>query len=108
MSLLCAGALIFAVARAEAPLVAVALLSACLGFQQATDPVYWAATVAVAGRDSAGACGVLNTAGNVVGGIGALLVPVTVDAFGWPVALATTAGFAVAGALLWLAVEIDG
>ncbi|MBP9198654.1 MAG: MFS transporter [Gemmatimonadales bacterium] len=108
VSLLCAGALIFAVARAEAPLVAVALLSACLGFQQATDPVYWAATVAVAGRDSAGACGVLNTAGNVVGGIGALLVPVTVDAFGWPVALATTAGFAVAGALLWLAVEIDG
>ena len=108
VSLLCAGALIFAVARAEAPLVAVALLSACLGFQQATDPVYWAATTAVAGREAAAACGVLNTAGNVVGGIGALLVPLTVDAFGWPVALGTTAGFAVAGGLLWLAVDLEG
>ncbi len=108
VSLLCAGALIFAVARAEAPLAAVALLSACLGFQQATDPVYWAATTAVAGREAAAACGVLNTAGNVVGGIGALLVPLTVDAFGWPVALGTTAGFAVAGGLLWLAVDLEG
>ncbi|MBL8979164.1 MAG: MFS transporter, partial [Gemmatimonadetes bacterium] len=107
VALAVAGGLIFAVAGARDPITAVLLLSLCLGFQQATDPVYWAATVAVAGRDSASACGVLNTAGNVVGGIGALLVPLTVDAFGWPAALVTTAGFAIVGAVLWLWVEVE-
>ena len=38
---------------------------------------------------------------------GALLVPLTVDAFGWPVALVTTAAFALAGALLWLGVVVE-
>jgi hypothetical protein len=42
-----------------------------------------------------------------VGGIGALLVPVTVASAGWPAALATTAVFAFAGAGLWLLIRAD-
>ena len=107
VSLAVAGGLIFAVAGAPSPLSAVVLLSLCLGFQQATDPVYWAATAVVGGRHAAGACGVLNTAGNVVGAAVALAVPLTVDAFGWPAALATTAAISLLGALLWLPVRVE-
>lgn len=101
------GVLLIAAARAPQPLVAVLLLSLCLGAQQLTDPVYWAATISVAGRRASTACGVLNTGGNVVGGIGAVLVPLTVGGAGWPVALASTALFAFAAAALWLFIQAD-
>ena len=48
------------------------------GAQQFVDPIYWAAAIAVSGRRAAAACGVLNTGGNIVGGVGALLVPLMV------------------------------
>jgi hypothetical protein len=100
-------ALILAAAWARQPVVAVVYLSLCLGCQQLTEGAYWAATIAVAGRRACAAGGVLNTGGNVVGGLGALLVPLTVDAFGWPAALVSTSGFALAGALLWLVIRAD-
>ena len=74
---------ILAAANAGSPYVAVLHLSLCLGCQQMTEGPFWAATIAVSGRHAAAACGVLNTGGNVVGGIGALLVPLTVQALGW-------------------------
>jgi len=107
LSLAGAGVLILLVPAAPGALSAVVLLSLCLGLQQFSDPIYWAATTAVAGRDAGSACGVLNTGGNVVGGIGALLVPVTVAALGWPAALGTAAGFALLGAALWLWIRAD-
>jgi MFS transporter, ACS family, glucarate transporter len=107
MGLLASGALIVGAALASAPLVAVALLSLCLGFQQMTDAVYWSAAISVSGRHSSSATGVMNTGGNVVGGIGALLVPLTVRAAGWPAALATGAAFAVVGAVLWRWIRAD-
>lgn len=106
VGLVLAAGLIFAVAGARSPLTAVLLLSLCLGAQQSTDPVYWAATVAVAGRDSASACGILNTAGNVVGGLGAVLVPLTVERLGWGPALTTTAAITIAGAALWFGISL--
>lgn len=102
-----AGVLIVAAAEASAPLVAVLLLSLCLGFQQATDAVFWSAAISVSGKHSSSACGVMNTAGNIVGGVGALLVPLTVRALGWPAALATGAAFAGVGALLWCWIRAD-
>ncbi len=102
-----AGLLILVVPAAPNAVTAVVLLSLCLGLQQFSDPIYWAATIAVAGRDAGSACGILNTGGNVVGGVGALLVPVTVAALGWPAALGTAAGFAVVGAVLWLWIEVE-
>jgi cyanate permease len=43
----------------------------------------------------------------VVGGIGALLVPVTARALGWPAALGTASLFAFVGAVLWLWIRAD-
>jgi ACS family glucarate transporter-like MFS transporter len=102
-----AGMLIVAAAVATAPLVAVLLLSLCLGFQQMTEAVFWSAAISVSGRNSSSASGVMNTGGNVVGGVGALLVPFTVRALGWPAALATGAVFAMLGALLWCWIRAD-
>jgi ACS family glucarate transporter-like MFS transporter len=107
LALVGAGALIAVVPAAPNALIAVILLSLCLALQQFTDPIYWAATTAVSGRDAGSACGLLNTGGNIVGGIGALLVPVTVAALGWPAALATAAGFAVIGGVLWLWIKVE-
>jgi MFS transporter, ACS family, glucarate transporter len=101
------GVLLIAAARAPDPIAAVVLLSLCLGAQQFTDPVYWAATIAVSGRRASAACGVLNTGGNIVGGIGALMVPFTVGQLGWPAALATGSLFAFVAAGLWLITSAD-
>jgi ACS family glucarate transporter-like MFS transporter len=105
--LLLAGAFILAAAGAVDPRLAVVLLSLCLAAQQLTEGAFWAGTIAVSGRHSSSACGILNTGGNIVGGVGALLVPITVERFGWPAALGTASVFALVGALLWLWIQAD-
>ncbi len=98
---------IAAAAMATDPYVAVALLSLCLGCQQFTDSAYWAATISVSGRHASTACGLLNMGGNLVGGVGALLVPFTVKTLGWVPALATGSLFALAAAFLWIWIRAD-
>ncbi|HSF14838.1 MAG TPA: MFS transporter [Vicinamibacteria bacterium] len=107
LGLVLAGGLIGAAATSRDPLVAVVLLSLCLGCQQFTEGPYWAATIAVGGRNCAAACGVLNTGGNVVGGIGAILVPIIVELLGWGAALATASLFALIAAILWFFIDAD-
>ena len=102
-----AGVFILAAATATSPYVAVAYLSLCLAGQQFTDSAAWNAAMRLGGRRAAAACGVMNTAGNVVGGIGALLVPVIARDFGWPAALISGAAFAVVGAVLWFWIRLD-
>lgn len=104
---LVAAVLLLAAARAPQPLVAVVLLSLCLAAEQFTDAVYWAAAIAVAGRRASAACGLMNTGGNLAGGVVALMVPFVVDRFGWPAALATGSAFALAAAGLWLVTSAD-
>lgn len=89
------------------PYLAVALLCIGLAFQQLTDSVYWAAVMSVSGRHASAGCGVLNTGGNVVGGINALLVPLTARAFGWTPAIMTATAFAFVAAILWCWIEAD-
>ncbi len=103
------GAAIFVAAAALATdaRVAVILLSLCLGFQQFSDAAYWAATISVSERHASTACGLLNTGGNVVGGVGALLVPFTVKTLGWVAALATGSLFALGAAVLWIWIRAD-
>ncbi len=101
------GGLLLMAAVAPHPVVAVLLLSLCLAAEQFTDAIYWAATIAVAGRHASAACGVMNTGGNIVGGVGALLVPVIVDRLGWPAALVSAALFAFLAAGLWLVTAAD-
>jgi MFS transporter, ACS family, glucarate transporter len=107
LGLSAAAILILAAAGAGDAYVAVVLLALCLAFQQLTEGPFWAATVAVAGKHASTGCGILNTGGNVVGGLGALLVPFTAERLGWIPALATASGFAIVGAALWLLIRAD-
>jgi ACS family glucarate transporter-like MFS transporter len=105
--LLACAPLLVAGARASDPMVAVALLSLSFGATQLTDGAFWAAAMRIGGPHAAAATGLMNTGGNVVGGIGAILVPLVARGFGWVAALSTGAIFGVAGALLWLGVRAD-
>jgi ACS family glucarate transporter-like MFS transporter len=96
-----------AAATAASPYVAVGLLCIGLAFQQLTDAVYWVAVMSVSGRHASTGCGVMNTGGNVVGGINALLVPLTARAFGWVPAIVTATTFAFVAAILWFWIEAD-
>jgi ACS family glucarate transporter-like MFS transporter len=99
--------LLLAAARAANPYAALVFLSLCLAFQQLTEGPFWGAAVAVSGKYASTGCGLMNTGGNVVGGVGALLVPITAERLGWIPALGTASGFAVVGAALWLLIRAD-
>ncbi|MCP3958873.1 MAG: MFS transporter [bacterium] len=94
-------------AVAQSSAIAVILLSLCFACTQLTDPAYWSAAIAIADRQASAATGMLNTGGNVVGGFGALLVPLVAEAAGWVPALATGSVFAILGALAWLKIRAD-
>jgi ACS family glucarate transporter-like MFS transporter len=102
-----AAVLLLAAGWAPHPLAAVVLLSLCLAAEQFTDAIYWAAAISVAGRRASAACGLMNTGGNLSGGVVALVVPLVVDRFGWPAALATGSAFALIAAALWLVTSAD-
>ena len=87
--------------------MAVAYFSISFACTQLTEGSFWAAIASVSGKHASSAGGVLNTGGNAVGGIGAILVPVTAEAFGWTAAVNTGALFAVAAALIWLWIRAD-
>lgn len=89
------------------PIVAVSMLAVCFFFNQLTEGTYWATSVAVGGHFAGAAGGVLNTGANAMGIVNSLLVPLIASAFGWTVAMASGAGFAVLGALLVLFVRAD-
>jgi ACS family glucarate transporter-like MFS transporter len=99
--------LLYLGATARDPYLAVVLLSLCFGCTQLTEGAYWAAAISISGKHASAGTGVMNTGGNAVGGIGALLVPITAEAFGWVAALATGSVFALAGVALWLFVRAD-
>ena len=106
-SIVLAATLLLAASRAPHPVVAVLLLSLCLAAEQFSDAIYWAAAIAVAGPRSSAACGLMNTGGNLAGGVVALVVPLVVDRFGWPAALATGSAFALVAAGIWLVTSAD-
>jgi MFS transporter, ACS family, glucarate transporter len=99
--------LLAAGAWATQPALAVALLAGSFGFNQITEAGFWATTIGVAGRHASSATGVLNTGGNLVGFVGALLVPVTAQALGWPWAISSGALVALVGAALWIWIRGD-
>ncbi len=89
------------------PIVSVTMLACCFFFNQMTEGTYWATSIAVGGEFAGAAGGVLNTGANAMGVVNALLVPWFAGAFGWTVAIASGAGFAVLGAVLLLFVRAD-
>ncbi len=94
-------------AMADDPYTAVVLLSLCFGCTQLTEGAFWYAGINIAGRNSASACGIMNTGGNAVGGVGALLIPVIAEHVGWIPALASGSVFAITGVVLWLFIRAD-
>jgi ACS family glucarate transporter-like MFS transporter len=102
-----AAGLLFLGATAESPYLAVVLLSLCFGCTQLTEGAYWATAISISGKHASAATGVMNTGGNVAGGIGALLVPITAETFGWVPALASGSIFAMIGVGLWFFVRAD-
>lgn len=99
--LLVSGVFMLAGAVVETPWLIAVTLALCFFCHQGTEGAYWAAAISLGGRHSAAACGVMNTGGNLVGVLNALLVPWLAQSFGWSVALGSGTGFAVAGAALW-------
>ncbi len=99
--------LLIAGTLATAPMLSVVLLSLSFGCVQFVDAVFWVATIRIAGAQSQSATGMLNTGGNIAGGVGAVLVPVIAGPFGWTVALASGAVCSILGAALWLGVRAD-
>jgi ACS family glucarate transporter-like MFS transporter len=102
-----AAPLLVAGTLAPNPVISVVLLSLSFGAVQFVDGTYWAATMRIAGPQSQSATGMLNTGGNIAGGIGAMLVPLIAGAFGWTTAVASGAIFLMVGAALWLGVRPD-
>ena len=105
VGLVLAAAFILAASMVSSPIIAVVLLSLCLASQQVTEAAFWTATIALSGRDAGTATGIMNTGGNIAGGMGALLVPLLVERFGWSAALGSAAFFSLVGAVLWLFID---
>ncbi len=108
LGLFLAALFLWLASRADSPVMAVVFLSLCLGGQQMSEGPFWGATISASGQQASAACGILNTGGNAVGGIGALMVPLVVERLGWPAALASAALFAVLAGALWFWVEPEG
>lgn len=101
------GALFFAGAVSDNTTVVVACLAASFFFNQLTEGAFWAAGISIGGRHAAAACGVMNTGGNAMGIVNALLVPFTAASFGWTVAMVMSTFFAFASAVLWMFIRAD-
>lgn len=88
-------------------MITVVTLCFSFGFTQLTEAPMWVATMAVAGKHSQVATGVLNTGGNIPGVIGGLMVPFIAGWLGWSAAIISGSLFAIVGALLWLFIRAD-
>lgn len=101
------GIMLFLGSVSDSGYLAVAFLAASFFFNQLTEGAFWAAGISIGGRHAAAACGVMNTGGNAVGFVNALLVPLTAQTFGWTIAMVTGTVFAFISAILWLFVRAD-
>ena len=100
-----AALLLLVAMQSESVPVTIAALAACFGCAQMTEAPFWAAAFFIARDQASAATGILNAGGNVGGIIGTFLVGYLVTHFGWPAALTTGIGFALASAAVWLLVD---
>jgi len=107
IGMVASGALLVAGAINPNPSVAVAMLALCFFFNQTVEGPYWAASIAIGDKQAGAAGGVMNTGGNGMGAVNAVLVAWIATAFGWTFAIAMGAVFAIVGAGLILLVDAD-
>jgi ACS family glucarate transporter-like MFS transporter len=86
---------------------AVALLIACFFFNQTVEAPYWTTSMAIGGKLAGAVGGAMNTGGNAIGIINAVLVPWAALTFGWTFAVSTAAMFALLAAGTMLLVRPD-
>lgn len=87
--------------------IAVAFLALAFFAQQLTEGAYWNSSIAIGNQLAGAAGGVLNTGGNAMGIVNALLIAWFAQAFGWPFAIASGAIFSLLAAVLLLFVRSD-
>ncbi|WP_202842613.1 MFS transporter [Luteimonas saliphila] len=107
VGLLASAALMLGVALHPDARIAAAMLGLCFFFNQCTEGPYWATATSIGGRHAGATTGLLNTGANLMGFVNALLLAVVAGAFGWTVAIALGAAFALAGTVLILLVRAD-
>lgn len=105
--MLASAGLLLAGAFHSNPVVAVSLLALCFFFNQLTESSYWATSISIGNQFAGAAGGVMNTGANLMGVANAFLVPWFAKHFGWDIALASGAGFALLGAVLLFFVRAD-
>jgi ACS family glucarate transporter-like MFS transporter len=87
--------------------LAAGLLGLCFFFNQTTEGPYWSGSIAIGGRHAGKTGGLLNTGGNAVGAVSAVLLPWVAKYHGWDNAMFLGAGVALIGAGLILLVRFD-
>jgi ACS family glucarate transporter-like MFS transporter len=87
--------------------VAVSAMVLLFFFNQLNEGPYWATSIAVGGSQAGAAGGVMNTGANAMGIVNSLLVPFLATVFGWTVAIASAAVFALLGIGFMLLVRAD-
>ncbi len=96
------GLTIAAGALAEAPMLALVLLSLGAGFLYLTVGAYWTCTVELSKEYAGTLSGLMNTGANIGGTLSPTLTPWLAEQIGWTGALSVAATVALIGGLLWI------
>ncbi len=104
-SMLCSVVCLIAALNVGDTKTLVALLSLAFGFCSIADVVYWSAVISISGSQVGAACGLMNTGGNLGGGIAPLLTPIIAGAYGWSAALYFGGGVALISLYSWLFID---
>lgn len=83
----------------------VALLSFAFGFAAVADVTFWAGVISIAGKQAGAAGGLMNTGGNVGGGLAPVLTPLIASYYGWSAGLYVGAAVALVGVIAWLRID---
>jgi ACS family glucarate transporter-like MFS transporter len=104
-TMLCSVACLMGALMANDTRTLVALLSLAFGFCSVADIVYWSAVISIFDSQAGTAGGLMNTGGNVGGGIAPVLTPVIASHYGWSAGIAFGGLIALIGLLAWLFID---
>ncbi|MFM8552096.1 MAG: MFS transporter, partial [Nitrospiraceae bacterium] len=92
-------------AYAEAPFLALALLSLGAGWLYFAVGAYWASTVDLSKAHAGTLSGIMNTGANIGGTLSPTLTPWLAEHLGWDAALGAAAAVALLGCIAWLGIK---
>jgi ACS family glucarate transporter-like MFS transporter len=90
---------------ADAPVMAILLLSLGAGWLYFSVGAYWSTTTDLSKSHAGVLSGMMNTGANVGGSLSPTLTPWLAEQFGWSTALGAAAGAALLGGLMWLGIR---